>query len=121
MVNNSDKSLNVKFKILNKSTFVEKLNISEDNTIGLVQSFTFDAFVEGKSNQLARAAALQVSNNPGKAYNPLFISGGVGLGKTHLLNSRRTPTLSRQMSPSIFYRPPNQTKPKQLSVCTTDS
>ena len=42
--------------------------------------FTFDTFVEGKSNQLARAAAVQVAENPGKAYNPLFIYGGVGLG-----------------------------------------
>src|SRR5262245_19311983 len=46
--------------------------------------FTFDTFVEGKSNQLARAAAMQVGSNPGTAYNPLFIYGGVGLGKTHL-------------------------------------
>ena len=46
-------------------------------------SFTFDAFVEGKSNQLARAAAIQVSENIGRSYNPLFIYGGVGLGKTH--------------------------------------
>ncbi len=49
--------------------------------------FTFDSFVEGKSNQLARAAAVQVSGNPGKAYNPLFIYGGVGLGKTHLMHA----------------------------------
>jgi chromosomal replication initiator protein len=49
--------------------------------------FTFDSFVEGKSNQLAKAAAIQVSGNPGKAYNPLFIYGGVGLGKTHLMNA----------------------------------
>lgn len=49
--------------------------------------YTFDKFVEGKSNQLARAAAIQISQNPGTAYNPLFIYGGVGLGKTHLMHS----------------------------------
>ena len=49
--------------------------------------FTFGSFVEGKSNQLARAAAHQVGENPGQAYNPLFIYGGVGLGKTHLMHA----------------------------------
>ena len=49
--------------------------------------FTFDSFVEGKSNQLAKAAAQQVGQNPGYVYNPLFIYGGVGLGKTHLMHS----------------------------------
>ncbi|MDM7859345.1 chromosomal replication initiator protein DnaA [Alteromonas sp. ASW11-36] len=50
-------------------------------------TYKFESFVEGKSNQLARAAASQVSDNPGKAYNPLFIYGGTGLGKTHLLHA----------------------------------
>ena len=49
--------------------------------------FNFDNFVSGRANQLARAAALQISDNPGVAYNPLFVYGGVGLGKTHLLHA----------------------------------
>ena len=53
----------------------------------LNSAFTFDSFVVGRSNELARAASIQVSENPGDAYNPLFIYGGVGLGKTHLMHS----------------------------------
>ena len=53
----------------------------------LNRAFTFESFVTGKANQLGRAAAIQVSENPGISYNPLFIYGGVGLGKTHLLQA----------------------------------
>ena len=53
----------------------------------LNQSFTFDNFIEGKSNQLAKAASLQVAQNSGSGYNPLFLYGGVGLGKTHLMHA----------------------------------
>ncbi len=53
----------------------------------LNKNYTFDNFVEGKSNQLSRAASCQVAENPGSAYNPLFIYGGVGLGKTHLMHA----------------------------------
>ena len=53
----------------------------------LVDSYTFRSFVEGKSNQLALAAAQQVADNPGDSYNPLFLYGGVGLGKTHLMHA----------------------------------
>lgn len=56
-------------------------------TSNLNRNFVFDTFVEGKSNQLARAASIQIGENPGTAYNPLFIYGGVGLGKTHLMHA----------------------------------
>lgn len=63
----------------------KKVKPQRDESSGLNPSFNFDNYVTGKANQLARAAALQVAENPGMAYNPLFIYGGVGLGKTHLL------------------------------------
>jgi chromosomal replication initiator protein len=65
--------------------------------------FVFDNFVEGKSNQLARAAAFQVGENPGKSYNPLFIYGGVGLGKTHLMQSIGNSMLQRNPAARVSY------------------
>ena len=55
--------------------------------VGLMSKFQFSNFIEGKSNQLALAASLQVAENPGQSYNPLLIYGGVGLGKTHLIHA----------------------------------
>ena len=65
--------------------------------------YTFDNFVEGKSNQLARAAASQVADNPGTAYNPLFIYGGTGLGKTHLLHAVGNGILLNKPNAKIAY------------------
>jgi chromosomal replication initiator protein len=65
--------------------------------------YTFDNFVEGKSNQLARAAASQVADNPGAAYNPLFIYGGTGLGKTHLLHAVGNGILLNKPNAKIAY------------------
>ncbi|MCX7115261.1 MAG: chromosomal replication initiator protein DnaA [Gammaproteobacteria bacterium] len=66
-------------------------------------NFTFDAFVEGNSNQLARAASLQVADKPGDAYNPLFIYGGVGLGKTHLMHAIGHSILKRNPEAKVLY------------------
>ncbi len=70
---------------------------------GLKADFTFDSFVEGKSNQLARAASLQISENAGKAYNPLFICGGVGLGKTHLMHAVGNLILENRPAAKVVY------------------
>ena len=103
LVNKSDESLTVKFKKLDKSTFVEKLNVTEDIKPGLVQNFTFNTFVEGKSNHMALAAAKQVAANPRGDYNPLFIYGGVGLGKTHLMHAVGNEILNADTSKRIVY------------------
>jgi chromosomal replication initiator protein len=65
--------------------------------------FTFDTFVGGKSNQLARAASMQVGENPGSAYNPLFIYGGVGLGKTHLMHAVGNMILKNNPNARVVY------------------
>lgn len=64
---------------------------------------TFDSFVTGKANQLARAAAIQVANNPGVSYNPLYLFGGVGLGKTHLIHAIGNQVLADTPSAKIRY------------------
>lgn len=66
--------------------------------------FTFTTFVEGNSNQIARAACLQVTQNPGKAYNPLFIYGGTGLGKTHLIHAVGNMLRARDASAQVVYQ-----------------
>jgi chromosomal replication initiator protein len=69
----------------------------------LNKKFVFDSFVEGNSNQLARAASLQVAERPGDAYNPLFIYGGVGLGKTHLMHSIGNAILKNNPEAKVLY------------------
>ncbi|GAB3001243.1 chromosomal replication initiator protein DnaA [Psychrosphaera aestuarii] len=66
-------------------------------------SYTFDSFVEGNSNQLARAAAMQVADNPGGAYNPLFLYGGTGLGKTHLLHAVGNGIIQNKKDAKVVY------------------
>lgn len=66
--------------------------------------FIFDTFVEGKSNQLARAASIQIGENPGRVYNPLFIYGGVGLGKTHLMHAIGNAILKNNPNATVLYK-----------------
>jgi len=79
--NNHKKTSNQKTSNTQQS---KKKNVTPS---GLNPAFNFDNYVTGRANQLARAAAIQVADSPGQAYNPLFIYGGVGLGKTHLLQA----------------------------------
>jgi len=74
-----------------------------NNKVKFSSEFTFDNFVTGKSNELARAAAMQVSNNPAQNYNPFFIYGGVGLGKTHLMNAIGNNILLNNPDAKILY------------------
>ncbi|MEK7078421.1 MAG: chromosomal replication initiator protein DnaA [Patescibacteria group bacterium] len=84
-----------------------QLNLSEtvipDKETNLNSRYTFDSFVVGSANQLAHAAAVAVSKNPGTIYNPLFIYGGVGLGKTHLLQSIGNEVLKNNPKSKIKY------------------
>jgi chromosomal replication initiator protein len=70
---------------------------------GLRPEFTFATFVEGKCNQLGRAASIQVAENPGEAYNPMFIYGGVGLGKTHLMHAIGNMIRERNPQVKVLY------------------
>ncbi len=80
----------IKKATIKRSTFLNK-------------AFTFENFVEGKSNQLAKAASIQVSENIGKAYNPLFLYGSSGLGKTHLMHALGNAVLEKNPSANIVY------------------
>jgi len=76
---------------------------SVSHNSGLNLNATFENFIEGKSNQLARAASYQIGENPGGAYNPLFIYGGVGLGKTHLMHAVGNLIVEKNPSAKVVY------------------
>ena len=100
----SKKDISLVFKTLTKETFVDKYQGNNKNENSkLVNSYVFDTFVEGKSNHLALAAARQVASNPKGDYNPLFIYGGVGLGKTHLMHAVGNEILKNNPEKRIVY------------------
>lgn len=84
-----------------KPSLPQKTQLRRNSSLN--PNFTFDTFVEGKSNQLGRAASMQVAENPGKGYNPLLIYGGVGLGKTHLMHAIGNLILQHHPDANVVY------------------
>ncbi|MCG9698128.1 chromosomal replication initiator protein DnaA [Shewanella sp. Isolate11] len=78
-------------------------SVNTNHRSNINPTYQFDNFVEGKSNQLGKAAALQVSENPGGAYNPLFLYGGTGLGKTHLLHAVGNGIIKNKPDAKVVY------------------
>jgi len=103
----SSRDTKIIFRDINNATFVdkygEKPSKRRKNNPALVDSFVFDTFVEGKSNHLALAASKQVAQNPTGDYNPLFIYGGVGLGKTHLMHAVGNEILKQDQNKRVIY------------------
>lgn len=87
----------------NKTTTAASNTVEQPFQSNLNLHFTFENFVEGKSNQLARAASQQVAENPAVAYNPLYLYGGVGLGKTHLLHAIGNQILHKNPKAKVLY------------------
>ncbi len=105
---NAPKKIEFGNKIQTSAPAVNTASKTTTNTIPNYQSninpnHTFDNFVEGKSNQLAKAASLQVAENPAVAYNPLFLYGGVGLGKTHLLHAIGNQIMQNNPKAKVLY------------------
>jgi chromosomal replication initiator protein len=97
-------SANADFQFGQTSEFTRQSDREDVRHVrGLQPEFTFENFVEGKSNQLARAASAQVGDNPASSYNPLFIYGGVGLGKTHLMHAIGNLMIQRNPSARVVY------------------
>jgi chromosomal replication initiator protein len=98
--------LEIGSKVSSLPAYTKTVKRSEPKKIGpsfLNKAYTFDNFVEGKSNELAKAASFQVSENVGRAYNPLLIYGSSGLGKTHLMHAIGNAILTKKPSLNIVY------------------
>lgn len=113
-----NRQVSVKFRVFERTEdpAIKKLETTQENrrarlaSLGIFLSpkFTFDTFVVGGSNQFAHAAARAIAESPGKAYNPLFIFGGVGLGKTHLMNAIGNKIIDNQKNVKLLYAPAEQ-------------
>lgn len=112
LLKNTDLAVSLEIGSLKKQVTEQNTKIPAVNTStptseifrsNLDPNFTFDSFVQGKSNELAKAASHQVADNPGSTYNPLFIYGGTGLGKTHLMQAVGNTMLTRKPDTKIVY------------------
>jgi chromosomal replication initiator protein len=113
-----NKDISVQFRVFEKKEdpAARKIETRQQNRrsklasrgIFLNPKFTFDAFVVGSSNQFAHAASRAIAEAPGKAYNPLFIFGGVGLGKTHLMNAIGNTIIDHMQKAKLLYAPAEQ-------------
>ena len=103
----TDRKLAKKKEVLAETFIDHQLNLNEtvipDKETNLNPKYTFDSFIVGSSNQLAHAAAIAISQNLGMAYNPLFVYGGVGLGKTHLLQAIGNSVLAKNSKIKVRY------------------
>ena len=88
---------------INRNTPAASVAMNSGGVSRVNREFSFESFVEGKSNQLARAAGMQIGSNPGRVYNPLFIYGGVGLGKTHLMHAIGNLIADRNENARVVY------------------
>ena len=98
-----EKEISVAYSENESRAAEEKTRTSVNHQSNLNPTFVFENFVVGKSNQLAEAAAKQVAANPGGAYNPLFLYGGVGLGKTHLMHAIGNEILRQKPNGKVIY------------------
>ncbi len=110
----SNRELNLQFEIYAEKAYENvkeksppanepSQNLTKTNKTNLIQEFTFNTFVEGKSNHIALAASMQIGGGLKNSYNPLFIYGGVGLGKTHLMHAVGNELLTKDPSKKIAY------------------
>jgi chromosomal replication initiator protein len=102
-INNKIKKIEKENNIKEKKKILINNDINNIEISNINAKYTFDTFVSGTSNQFAHAAALAVSNNPATTYNPLFIYGGVGLGKTHLIHAIGNEILNKNKNVKICY------------------